>query len=223
MEGKIIGTVAHAYLEKHVFGSDLDHTLLESVFSGFLGQQKETMLLASPILNRMKARVTELLLRAITDRSLLELLEGVVQHSEVPFVLNRKQGYTFRGRIDKLFQGRDNDEWGLIDWKTGSIDQRDPIEFAKEHYFDLQLACYRFVVQELEYGRVGNMYLYFVSAGKLIEINYEGNPGREIDEIIGFVERYRAEEVEIGRTVRQAKRKAGECVQCPYFQMGVCS
>jgi ATP-dependent helicase/nuclease subunit A len=223
VEGKIIGTVAHAYLEKHVFGSDLDHTLLESVFSGFLGQQKETMLLASPVLKRMKTRVTELLLQAITDRSLLELLEGVRQYSEVPFVLNRKQGYTFRGRIDKLFQVRNTDEWALIDWKTGSIEQRDPIAFAKEHCFDLQLACYRFVVQELEYGRVGNMYVYFVFPGKLIEIDYEGNPGMEIDEIIGFLERYRADEVEIGRSVKQAKRKAGECVQCPYFQMGICS
>ena len=223
VEGKIIGTVAHAYLEKHVFGSDLDHKLLESVFSGLLGQQKETVLLASPVLERMKTRVNELLLQAITDRSLLELLEGVRQYSEIPFVLNRKQGYAFRGRIDRLFQDRGTDEWALIDWKTGSIEQRDPIAFAKEHYFDLQLACYRFVVQELKYVKVGRMYLYFVSPGKLIEIDYEGNPGREIDDIIGFLERYRTDEVEIGTSVKQAKRKAGECVQCRYFQMGVCS
>jgi ATP-dependent exoDNAse (exonuclease V) beta subunit len=214
--------VAHAYLEKHVFGSDLDHKLLESVFSGLLGQQKETVLLASPVLERMKTRVNELLLQAITDRSLLELLEGVRQYSEIPFVLNRKQGYTFRGRIDKLFQDRGTDEWALLDWKTGSIEQRDPIAFAEEHYFDLQLACYRFVVQELKYGRVGRMYLYFVSPGKLVEIEYEGNPGREIDEIIGFLERYKADEDEIGTSVKQAKRKAGECVQCRYFQMRVC-
>ena len=223
VEGKIIGMVAHAYIEKHVFGSDLDHELLESVFSNLLGQQKETMLLASPVLGRIKTKVNELLLQTITDRSLLELLEGAVQHSEIPFILNRKQGYIFRGRIDKLFREKDTGEWALIDWKTGSIEQRDPLAYAKEHYFDLQLACYRFVIQELNYGRVGRMYLYFVSPGKLIEIDYEGNPGREIHNIIDFLERYRADENEIGRTVKQAKRKAGECVQCRYFQMGVCS
>ena len=79
------------------------------------------------------------------------------------------------------------------------------------------------MVQELKYGTVGRMYLYFVSPGKLVEIDYEGNPGREIDDIISFLERYREDKDKMGTSVRQEKMKAGECVQCRYFQMGLCT
>jgi len=221
-EAKIIGLMAHAYLEKHVFGSDLNQDLLESVFSRFLGQEKETMLLKSQLIERLKTRVKEMIFNAITDKALLALLAGVSQYSEVPFVLNRKRGYAFRGRIDRLFQDRRTGEWAIIDWKTGSLQDKDPAIFAWEHYFDLQLACYGFVIEQLKYARIKGRYLYFLSLGKLVEIDYSGDPGKEIDDFIGFIERHKADFEEIGTSVKQTKREEGECSQCSYFQMEVC-
>jgi len=221
-EARIIGLMVHAYLEKHVFGSDFDQDLLESVFSRFLGQEKETMLLKSQIIERLKTRVKEMILNAITDITLLELLTGVSQYSEVPFVLNRKQGYAFRGRIDRLFQDKGTGEWAIIDWKTGSLQDKNPATFAREHYFDLQLACYGFVIEQLKYARIKGRYLYFLSLGKLVEIDYSGDPGKEIDDFIGFIETHKADFEEIGNRVKQTKREEGECSQCSYFQMEVC-
>ncbi len=221
VETRIIGDIVHTYLERHLFGSDLDRGLLEALFSNFLGQNKETMLLERSVLKRIKTRVKELILTAITDKALLGLLTGASQYSEFPFVLNNN-GYTLRGRIDKLFKDKGSDGWAIIDWKTGEVQDKDPVTFARENYLDLQLACYRLVVEKLKNARVKGMYLYFISLGRLVEIDYKGDPGKYIDDLIGFIEGYKADPERIGRSIKETKRKEGECFTCSYLKIEVC-
>ena len=221
IEPRIVGTIVHNYLERHLFGSDLDQDLLDALFATFLGQNKETMLLESSVLERIKTKVNELILTAITDRALLELLTGVSQHSEFPFVLNNN-GYTLKGRIDKLFKDKRSDEWAIIDWKTGGVQDKDPVIFAREHYFDLQLACYKLVVERLENVRVKGTYLYYISLGRLVEIDYKGDLDREINDLIGFIEGYKENPEKIGESIKGIKRKEGECLKCGYFKLEVC-
>ena len=221
IEPRIVGTIVHNYLERHLFGSDLDQDLLDALFATSLGQKKETMLLESSVLERIKTKVNELILTAITDRALLELLTGVSQHSEFPFVLNNN-GYTLKGRIDKLFKDKRSDEWAIIDWKTGEVQDKDPVIFAREHYFDLQLACYKLVVEKLKNVRVRGMYLYYISLGRLIEIDYKGDLDREINDLIGFIEGYKKNPEKIGESIKGMKIKEGECLKCGYLKLEVC-
>jgi len=136
-------------------------------------------------------------------------------------VLN-DNGYTLRGRIDKLFKDRTSHEWAIIDWKTGEVRDADPVIFARENYFDLQLACYELVVEKLKNVRVRGTYLYFISSGRLVEIDCRGDPGKEIDNLIGFIEGYRADPEKIGKSIKGLKRKEGECLACSYSKIGVC-
>jgi ATP-dependent helicase/nuclease subunit A len=222
VEPRIIGTIVHAYLERHVFGSGLDHDLLDGVFSTFLGQRKETMLLEKAVLDRVRARTLELLNSAITDQILLRLLSGVDQYSELPFVFNGGT-YTLRGRIDKLFKHKERNGWAILDWKTGEPGDTDPGSFAEEHSFDLQLACYRMVVEKLKKTEVKGLYLYFTSLGRLVEVGYGEDPSREIDDLKGFMENYKADPEHVGKRIKLISRHQGECATCRYSMMGVCS
>ena len=221
IEPRIIGTVVHAYLERHVFGSGLDRGLLDAVFSAFLGQMRETMLLDKEVLERIRARVRDLINTAITDEVLLRHLAGVDQYNEFPFVFNGG-AYTLRGRIDKLFTHKERDGWAILDWKTGEPRDVDPFSFAREHYFDLQLACYRMVIEKLKKTKVKGLYLYFTSLGKLVEVTYGGDPSKEIDDLRGFIEEYRADPERLGERIRTIKKANGQCATCSYSMMGVC-
>ncbi len=221
IEPRIIGTVVHAYLERHVFGSGLDRGLLDAVFSTLLGQRRETMLLEKAVLERVRARVKELVVTAITDEVLLQLLAGADQYSELPFVFNGDT-YTLRGRIDKLFTHKGWDGWAILDWKTGEPRDIDPASFAREHYFDLQLACYRMVVERLKRTKVTGLYLYFTSLGRLLEITYGGDPNKEIDNLKGFTEKYKAYPARLGEQIKKRSKNKGECATCSYSMMEVC-
>jgi CRISPR/Cas system-associated exonuclease Cas4 (RecB family) len=179
------------------------------------------MLLERSALERMKTRVRELVLTATTDEAVSGLLTGVIQYSELPFVLNN-DGYTLRGRIDKLFKDKRGDEWAIIDWKTGEVQDKDPVIFARENYLDLQLACYRLVVEKLENTRVKGTYLYFISLGRLVEIDYRGDPGKEIGDLIRFIETYKADPDTVGESIKEIKRADGECCKCNYSKIEVC-
>jgi len=222
IEPRIIGTIVHAYLERHVFGSDLDHGLLDAVFSAFLGQRRETMLLEEAVLDRIRARTLELVHIAITDQVLLRLLSGVDQYSELPFVFNGGT-YTLRGRIDKLFKHKGRDGWAILDWKTGEPRDTDPAGFAREHSFDLQLACYRMAFETLKKTKVKGLYLYFASLGRLVEITYGEDPSKEIDALKGFIESYKEDPELFGERIKRISRHQGECATCSYSMMGVCS
>ena len=221
IEMRIIGIIVHNYLERHVFGSGFDQGLLDALFATFLGQKKETMLLESRALKRIKAGVKELILTTITDKALLELLTGVNQYSELPFVLNNN-GYTLRGRIDKLFKDKRNEGWTIIDWKTGGLQGKDPVSFAREHYFDLQLACYKLVVERLKNVRVKGAYLYFIALGRLVEIDYKGDLGSEVDGLIGFIENYKMDPKKIEKGIKEIKKVEGECFKCGYYELEIC-
>jgi ATP-dependent helicase/nuclease subunit A len=221
VEPRIIGTVMHAYLERHVFGSGLDSGLFDAVFSSFLGQRRETMLLEKAVLERVRARALESVNATITDEVLLRLLAGFEQYSELPFVFNGVS-YTLRGRIDKLFRHKERDGWAILDWKTGELRDRDPGSFARDHYFDLQLACYCMVVEELKRTRVRGLFLYFTSLGRLVEIPYSGDPGKEIDDLKDFVENYKADPEGVGEGIKGISRNRGECATCGYRVTGVC-
>jgi ATP-dependent helicase/nuclease subunit A len=222
LEPWIIGTVVHAYLERHVFGSDLDLGLLDAVFSTFLGQRRETMLLEQEVIERVKMRARESVTTAITDDVLLQLLAGVEQYSEVPFVFNGGR-YTLRGRIDKLFAHKERGGWAILDWKTGEPRENDPVSFAREHYFDLQMACYRMVVEQQKKTKVQGLYLYLTSPGKLVEIAYGDDPGKEIDDLEGFIGKYKADPEGLGGLVKRKSRYKGECARCTYSMMEECS
>ncbi len=221
VEPRAIGTIVHRYLERHLFGSDLDEDLLEGIFATFLGQDTETLLLDRAAVERIKARARELVVRAITDKALVGLLTGTCQYSEFPFVLNG-DGYTLTGRIDKLFKDRESDEWAIIDWKTGELGDKDPLLFAREHYFDLQLGCYKYVVEKLENARVRGTYLYFISLERLVVMGYRGDPGKEIGELMGFMEAYKADPEKVGKRIKEFKGKGGECQECGYLKTQVC-
>jgi len=222
IERRIIGTIVHAYLERHVFGSDLDHDLLDAVFSTFLGQRGDTMLFEKSVLDRIRARTMELVTIAITDQVLLQLLSGVDQYSELPFVFNGGT-YSLRGRIDKLFKHKERNGWAILDWKTGDPGDTDPGKFAREHSFDLQLACYRMVVEKLKKTDVKGLYLYFTSLGRLVEIAYGGDPSKEIDDLKGFLENYKADPEFLGERIKGMSRRQGECATCSYSMMEACS
>jgi ATP-dependent helicase/nuclease subunit A len=221
IEPRIIGTIVHAYLERHVFGSDLDRGLFDAVFSSFLGQRRETMLLEKAVFERVRARALELVNATITDGVLLRLLAGVEQYSELPFVFNGGS-YTLRGRIDKLFRHKERDGWAILDWKTGEPRDRDPDSFARDHYFDLQLACYRMVVEELKKTKVRGLYLYYTSLGRLVEIPYGADPNKEIDDLKGFIGNYKADPERVGERIKGISRHRGECAACGYAMIGVC-
>ncbi|MFW6147086.1 MAG: UvrD-helicase domain-containing protein [Thermodesulfobacteriota bacterium] len=221
IEPWVIGTMVHAYLERHVFGSALDSGLLEVVFSTFLGQRGDTMLLEKQIIERIKTKARQLITAAITDDVLIELLTGVNQYSEVPFVFN-SGAYTLRGRIDKLFASKQGNGWAILDWKTGDPGRIDPGSFAKEHYFDLQMACYRMVVEQQKKTQVQDLYLYFASLGKLVEINYSDDPRKEIEDLERFIERYKADPEGVGQGVKRERRRRGECTRCSYSATVLC-
>jgi ATP-dependent helicase/nuclease subunit A len=221
IEPRIIGTIVHAYLERHHFGSNLDHDLLHALLSSILGQTREAMLLERSILERMRTRVQEMVRAAITDDELVGLLAGVTQHTELAFTFNSAR-YTLRGRIDKLFMERSGDGWAILDWKTGDVQGMDPIRFARKRFFDVQLACYRLAVETLKNTRVTRMYLYFTSLGRLVEIDYHGDVGKEIDELVDFIEEYRSSPEEVGGRVRGVKKGEAECTTCGYEKLGVC-
>lgn len=221
-ETRVIGTMVHAYLERHVFGSEINEDLLSSLFSRFLGHDRASMLLGHTVIERMMTRSHELLATTVKDQALVDLLEGVDQYSEVPFILNRGPRHTFRGRIDKLFKVKGGDWWSILDWKTASLDDMHPITFAKDHFLDLQLACYRFALEELKYAKVKSTYLYFNAAGKLVEVDYTGDPGQEIVMLMEFIETYKANSEGFRDRVRKMTRKEGLCSECGYFHMGLC-
>jgi len=54
------------------------------------------------------------------------------------------------------------------------------------------------LVEKLKNARVKGTYLYFISLGRLVGIDCRGYPGREIDNLIGFIEGYRADPEKIG-------------------------
>jgi len=221
-ETRVIGILVHAYLERHVFGSEIDEDLLSSLFSRFLGHDRERMLFDRAVIERIMTRSRELLATTVKDQALIGLLGGVGQYSEVPFILNRGRGHSFRGRVDKLFKETRGEEWSILDWKTASLDDENPIIFSKDHFLDLQLACYRLAVEELKYAKVGSTYLYFNAAGKLVEVDYTGDATDEIDSLIEFIEGRRANSVEFRDRVRKTKRSEGVCSECAYFHMELC-
>ena len=179
------------------------------------------MLLEKAVLERVGARVREMVNTAINDQVLLKLLAGVEQYSELPFVFNGGT-YTLRGRIDKLFKHRERNGWAILDWKSREPRDSEPVSFAREHYFDLQLACYRMVIEKLKKTKVKGLYLYFTSLGKLVEITYNGDPSEEIDDLSGFIEEYKADPGPLGERIKAIKKDSGECTTCSYSMMGVC-
>ena len=78
------------------------------------------------------------------------------------------------------------------------------------------------VVEKLKNVIVKGTYLYFISLGRLAEIDCRGDPGKAIDNLIGFIERYRADLEKIGKSIKGLKRKEGECLTCSYSKIGLC-
>ncbi len=58
--------------------------------------------------------------------------------------------------------------------------------------------------------------------GRLVEIDCRGDPGKEIDNLIAFIEGHRADPEKIGKSIKGPKRKEGECLACSYSKIGLC-
>jgi len=77
------------------------------------------------------------------------------------------------------------------------------------------------LVEKLKNARVKGTYLYFISLGRLVEIGCRGYPGREIDNLIGFIEGYRADPEKIGdcfaspRPPRLSESDGGQVAMTP--------
>ncbi len=220
-EYRITGSIVHAYLERHEFGSELEEELLESLFATFLGRNTEAMISGGLDIDRIKMRSKKLLLKVTGDKYLLKMLAGVPRYSEMPFLLNGN-GYILRGRIDMLFGEKGGNEWSLLDWKTGEPGDRSPHDFAAEQYYDLQLACYKWAVESVKNRKVKNTYIYMASAGKLLRIEPRQEPEMEIRGVISFLDGYKQQPEEKSRVIREIKRKQGECLRCGYLEQGLC-
>ena len=78
------------------------------------------------------------------------------------------------------------------------------------------------VVEKLQKTKVKGLFLYFTSLGRLVEITYGADPSKEIDDLKGFIENYKADPARIGERIKRRSRHRGECAACSYSMMEVC-
>ena len=97
-------------------------------------------------------------------------------YTETPFLLSAFPGIEFRGVIDRIFKDPETGLWSIIDWKSNTIEGKDPDQVITENSYDMQLAFYKWAVEKILNEKVGKQYIYFLSQRYFKECNWEGNP-----------------------------------------------
>ncbi len=163
-----IGNFIHGYLEKHEFGKPFDENLF--------GQIKRRMKLVECNMDFCLERIKELLIHAVADKQLIEIIKGKTGYAEVPFLVTTLPGIEFRGVMDRIIKDTETGLWAIIDWKSNNLGEKSPEQVAAENGYDMQLAFYKWALEKILNEKVDKQYIYFLDHGHLIECSWQGNP-----------------------------------------------
>ena len=211
-----IGNVIHHYLERHRFGDPLDEDLLRRI-CGRLAQpdlneeHPDTKTMAT-----LEGRVFKHLERTVKDSSLLKLLGGEYEYAEVPFLFSISHGCEFKGTIDRLFREKETGRWMILDWKSNALGGKDPLLVAEEHDYNLQLASYKWAVEQMLKEEVGDLYIYFTDRGQLIRSQWKGRPEDVIEEMLRWSQQDEADRGLLRQGLGNIEGNRKECPHCEY-------
>jgi ATP-dependent helicase/DNAse subunit B len=144
------------------------------------------------------------------------MLGGENEYVEIPFLFTISHGCEFRGTIDRLFKDENKGQWAILDWKSNDLADKDPYQVAEEYDYDLQLACYKWAVEQILNEEMGGLYIYFTDGGKLIRTHWEGHPEDIIEEMLQKVQDYEANRGRWVQELREIKRDKKDCLYCEY-------
>ncbi len=207
-EALLLGNLMHAYMEKHDFGNSVDMDLFNLLWEGFNKTGGDLDSLREKALDQLK-NISE-------DRELLDLMKGKKNHREVPFLCSVKKGIEFRGVIDRIFRDETTGLWSIIDWKSNSLENRTPEDVIMENNYDMQMAFYRWAVEKLLNGKAGNLYIYFSDKGRLVNVDWKGNPVNILEKIVEKVDRYKKDRLELEKDLNDIKNNGASCRYCEY-------
>ncbi len=207
-----IGNVIHHYLERHHFGNPLDKEALHRICERFASDLSEE----SMNTETLEGRIMKHLERTVRDKSLLRLLGGESEYTEVPFLFSIAHGCEFKGTIDRLFREKESGRWIILDWKSNALGGKDPLLVAEEHDYNLQLACYKWAVERMLKEEVGDLYIYFTDAGRLIRSQWEGRPEDVIEKMLHWPQQDEADRSLLKYGLGDIEGNQKECRYCEY-------
>ncbi len=211
-----VGNVIHHYLERHHFGNPLDEDLLHRICR----RLAQSDLSEEPPITEMKTtlegRVFKHLERTVKDASLLDLLGGEHDYAEVPFLFSISHGCEFKGTIDRLFREKETGQWMILDWKSNTLEGKDPLLVAEEHDYNLQLATYKWAAERMLKAKVGDLYIYFTETGKLIRSQWKGRPEDVIEEMLRWSQQDEADRNLSMQALGDIEEIRKECPYCEY-------
>jgi ATP-dependent helicase/nuclease subunit A len=173
----MLGLIVHGYLERHRFGEGLNTDLFDSIWEKSLAGSHTMNDCTDDILRTLRRKAIDQLERTINDERLIRALSGSQDYSEAPFLINLSRGVDFRGVIDRVFRNKDNGCWSIIDWKSNELRGRHPSEVAEEKNYHLQLACYKYAVEDITKEKVDGLYIYFTDAGHMLQSDFSFDAG----------------------------------------------
>ncbi|MFC1495642.1 PD-(D/E)XK nuclease family protein, partial [Thermodesulfobacteriota bacterium] len=203
-----IGDLIHKYMEKHDFGEPFDERLFQTVANRIDGRDCN----AGYCLEKAEKQLRY----AVGDGQLLNILAGVKNHIEIPFLVTISPGVEFRGIADRLFRDKETGQWTIIDWKSNDLEGKDPDTIIRENNYDMQLAFYRWAVEKILGERVGRQIIYFLDKGILKEVNWKGDPLQVIEEIIFKMRKYEENPGEWKKDLSEVRKDDTECRFCEY-------
>ncbi len=215
-----IGNVIHHYLERHRFGHPLDKDLLHRICGRLVQTDSSGELLDAEKKANLEERIFKHLERTVKDTSLLKLLGGEHEYTEVPFLFSISHGCEFKGTIDRLFRDKETGRWMILDWKSNALGGKDPLLLAEEYDYNLQLACYKWAVERMLKEQVGDLYIYFTDTGQLIRSQWNGRPEDVIDEMLRWSQQDETDRNLPQQGLGDIEGNRKECPHCEY--RGVC-
>ena len=209
----LLGYLVHGYLEKHKFGEPIDHDLFEEVIMGLdmRDQDKNRVSLRERMLRHLET--------TICDKGLTEVLGRGIGYTEVPFLFSTAAGCEFRGIIDRLFMDRDQNSWTIIDWKSNDLTGKTPEDAVKENGYDLQLASYKWAVENILNEKVGDVYIYFTDTGSLVRSRCGESPEKVIREMVEKIKTYDSNRENRYRDIKMMLKSGVICQNCEFKRM----
>ena len=147
---------------------------------------------------------------------MLKLLGGEYEYAEVPFLFSISHGCEFKGTIDRLFREKETGRWMILDWKSNALGGKDPLLVAEEHDYNLQLASYKWAVEQMLKEEVGDLYIYFTDRGQLIRSQWKGQPEDVIEEMLRWSQQDDADRGLLRQGIGDLKGNRKECPHCEY-------
>jgi ATP-dependent exoDNAse (exonuclease V) beta subunit len=216
-----LGELIHRYLEKHHFGEPLDENLMKTVWERLSDPEPNGYGLSDEQSLILKERALRHLTNTLYDIDLIKILEGSANYAEVPFLFTVSQGIEFSGVIDRLAKDTDKGHWVIIDWKSNDLEGKDPEKVAEDNDYHLQLACYRWAVENILNEKVGGLYIYFTDRGYLFESRQQKDPEKMVNRMLEKIGRYEKNVENWVRDLKEMDRDMKECRFCEYRE-GFC-